>query len=450
MKIIACIPVYGRRELVKLTIERLYKVNKVFKVICSGDNPLDKEVCEKAGAEWVTVPNSPLGRKWNAAIKEAEKYRPDAVLFVGSSDWLSENWLPEATKYISEADIIGKTDCYFSQIYANGEIKSIYWGGYIQESGRLGEPIGIGRLFSQRCLDRLDWKPIDPFIENGIDYSTLHNILKVGGVVKNIENDEMISLSIGTYQWENKHKFESESSYPTSKILNESDNEKIKSLFPELTQIFGGKTDTLMEFDYKGLKVVPYTYNVGNYDAPRNDIRCFTDYQNFKSDPRNSRIYLALPHKFMDCDISILVGCEVTVKVPYEVLIKEWLGDADMALFRHPWRDCVHEEIIAAGASRMKGNVLEAEILKKQGEHYRKIDIPDHVGKLPETAIIIRRHTKKVQRFNEAWWAEMCRWSYRDQCSYPVVIRDFPELKVNYIEPDVRVHPYTEIGNHLK
>lgn len=194
--------------------------------------------------------------------------------------------------------------------------------------------------------------------------------------------------------------------------------------------------------------LICYTVNIGNYDKPRNDIKVFTEYDRYTNPERNSRIYFILPHKFMECSISMLISCEVFLKVPPERLVEEWLGDADMALFKHPWRDCVHEEAIAAEC-RMKRND-ELMILREQQKHYRDIGFPEHIGTLPETAIIIRRHNTIVKRFCEAWWAEMCRWSYRDQVSFPVVLRDFPDLKVNFITPDVRVHPYTTIGHHLK
>jgi hypothetical protein len=199
---------------------------------------------------------------------------------------------------------------------------------------------------------------------------------------------------------------------------------------------------------YMTEKLICYTMNVGNYDAPRNDIKVFTDYNRFTNPERNSRIYLALPHKFLDCEISMLISGEVFLKVPPERLVEEWLGDADMALFKHPWRDCAHEEAVAA-EHRIK-RPDEMTIVREQQKHYKKIGFPAHCGTLPETAIIIRRHNKIVKDFCNAWWAEMCRWSYRDQVSFSVVLAEFPDLKVNFVTPDVRVHPYTTIGTHLK
>ena len=194
--------------------------------------------------------------------------------------------------------------------------------------------------------------------------------------------------------------------------------------------------------------IIPYSVNVGGYDFPRKDnILTFTDYDRFKSNDRNSRIYFILPYKFLDCDISVLISGEISVTIPIERLVHEWLGDADMALFKHPWRDCIHEEIEAAEC-RIK-TPDELKILREQGGYYKKIGIPKHLG-LPETGIVIRRHNRKVIDFCNDWWAEMCRWSYRDQCSFSKVLLDHPDLKINYIEPDVRVNPYCKInGKHI-
>src|SRR4029453_5657423 len=35
------------------------------------------------------------------------------------------------------------------------------------------------------------------------------------------------------------------------------------------------------------------------------------------------------------------------------------------------------------------------------------------VGVFPLASAVLRRHTPAVARFNEIWWAEICRWSRR-------------------------------------
>ena len=91
-RVVAVIPVFGRHPLLKHTIERLLKRNGCSDVICVGEEE-DRDVCKVAGAKFYYKDNKYLGEKWNHAFKKAKELKPDAVLFVGSSDWLSDNWL---------------------------------------------------------------------------------------------------------------------------------------------------------------------------------------------------------------------------------------------------------------------------------------------------------------------------------------------------------------------
>jgi hypothetical protein len=438
MKIVAVMPVHGRLPLLRLTVARL--VRQGIDVVCAGHTDEEQEICTEAGAYFILCDaRLTLGAKWQLCVDMARKMKPDALMMMGSADMVQDGWAETLYADLQKGYAMAGTESiYFLDIQPKNSKRMFHWGGYLGH--RKGEPIGTGRMVSRRALDLIGWKLFDTKLNIGMDGSMLSSVSRVKDQFKGLvfNHPSLKCLSVSTYRWENLHSFERESRLPQSKFCDP--DKIIRAYFPEMENLFGEDTT--------GPVIIPYTVNVGEYDAPRSDIKCFTDYDRFSNNERNSRIYFILPHKFMQCDISILVSCEVTVKIPYEQLVEEWLGDADIALFKHPWRDCVHEEIKAAEC-RMK-RIDELKILQAQGEHYRSIGIPEHMGNLPETAIIIRRHTPKVNRFCEAWWAEMCRWSYRDQCSFSVVLREFPDIKVNFIEPDVRVHSYTEIGNHLK
>lgn len=444
-------PVKGRLPLLKLTVSRL--IRQGVKVVCCGHTEQERDLCLNLGAAFIQVKNdATLGYKWQLCLDHARTKNPDAIMIMGSSDMVQDGWVDTMYKTMNKVDaaMIGTEGIYYLHIEPRNKCKAIWWSGYQNE--RIGEPVGTGRLISKKALDYLNWKLFDIEKNVGMDWCITQSINSLEGQFKylNYNHQGMKCLSISTYKWNNLHNFFDEAKEINSKKVN---IKEILSLFPEMENIFNENNKSPMPNTKQG--IVPYTMNVGGYDQPRKDILCFTDYNRFKSNHRNSRIYLAMPHKFINCEISILVSCEVTVKIPYEQLVKDWLGDADMALFKHPWRDCVHEEIIAA-EHRVKqtNDKEELDLLRAQGKHYRKIFFPEHAGHLPETAIIIRRHNALTNAFNEAWWAEMCKWSYRDQCSYPLVYHEFikvhPEFKVNYIEPDVRVHPYTTIGSHLK
>ena len=128
------------------------------------------------------------------------------------------------------------------------------------------------------------------------------------------------------------------------------------------------------------------------------------------------------------------------MKVPAQRLIDEFLQDKDVAVFRHLGRDCVYVE---AGAclGLGKGNPIE---ISDQTMSYLSKGWPEHAG-LMECNMIIRRHTPEVEQMNERWWAHYCRYSERDQISFPLA---FPQDKVEQIEGSCWRHPWFEMYGH--
>ena len=178
-----------------------------------------------------------------------------------------------------------------------------------------------------------------------------------------------------------------------------------------------------------------YTVNIGNYDSVRKDIPCITNIDLFKSNARNSRLPKILSHKYIKADISVYWDANHFLKpnLDFEQTILETLGDFDIVAQRCSiGRDCVYQEIEAA-KTRVNSHD-EIELLTKQSEYYRSIGFPEHCKTLAGYQPLIRRHNDVVKAFNEAWWAEICRYSYRDQCSFPVILSQFPEIKIKWMD----------------
>jgi cellulose synthase/poly-beta-1,6-N-acetylglucosamine synthase-like glycosyltransferase len=235
-KIIAVIPVYGRIPLLKYTIGRLLNKNCCFKVICVGATDEEKNECEKAGAEFIFHENNPLGKKWNYGFKHAKQYNPDACLFVGSGDWICDDWLSKISPYLDTYDLIGKKDFYLMDF--GNTIRCCHWLGYDRQSRRHNESIGIGRIISKRILNKIDWKPFVETKNNSMDFTMYQNVLSKGGKHLLIHDDELISLSTSTNLWNNKHVFEDHwnNKLPTSnKILYK---KPIFELFPEALEFY--------------------------------------------------------------------------------------------------------------------------------------------------------------------------------------------------------------------
>ena len=167
LKSVAVIPVHERHSLLRVTIKRLYEKNGVDHVICIGENS-NREVCQNAGAEFVEHPNLPLGRKWNAGFRVARQYRPDCVVYVGSSDWLSDNWLSVMYPLSLMYAVVGKLD--FNMLHIGSGLKVGFWPRYPVGTGRENELIGIGRLISREFLDLIAWEPFDDELNKSMDW----------------------------------------------------------------------------------------------------------------------------------------------------------------------------------------------------------------------------------------------------------------------------------------
>jgi hypothetical protein len=198
--IYAPIPIYGRFSLVRLTMERLIKQGVT--PIGIGNEPQAKQICKELEVEYIEHANNPLGAKWNAGFKACNKPDCESVLFVGSSDWISDSYLKLVKKHLNKYDIIGVAGCHFVDV---AEVKRlVYWSGY-PEGLRHNEPIGIGRVLSIDFLKRINFKPFDGNLNAGLDWSMYLKAKNVG-LLPNTKTIQCLSIS--TNKWGNKHKFE--------------------------------------------------------------------------------------------------------------------------------------------------------------------------------------------------------------------------------------------------
>lgn len=201
-KIVCPIPVLGRFTLVEMTVQRLLK-QKVIPILV-GHEKEAYELANHYNIEFVQHVNYPLGAKWNAGFKAAEKYNPDAVLFAGSSDWCSDEYIREIRKHTKSYGLLGSLTCHFADV--SDTIRLVEWHGYTNM--RKNEAIGIGRVLNKAFLQQIDWQPFDSRLDNSLDYSmwkkaTDHQV-KIGILPS---TDQISLLSISTNKWPNKHRF---------------------------------------------------------------------------------------------------------------------------------------------------------------------------------------------------------------------------------------------------
>lgn len=233
VKVVAVVPVYGREPLLKYTIRRLIQKNKVDIVIVIGESISEKIIALKEGAIFIQHPNKPLGRKWNAGYSFIKRFNPETALFVGSSDWISDDWLETAYNAIKQDENIGYVGKKgFDMVdFRNKQVRYCKWFGYVDKI-RAEETIGIGRLLSKNLLEKINYCPFPENKNYSMDYGMYLLCKKNGFKVKIIENNS-IFLSLSTDLWINKHEFDMHYLFSSNSSIPALNNvpEEVKSLY---------------------------------------------------------------------------------------------------------------------------------------------------------------------------------------------------------------------------
>lgn len=212
------------------------------------------------------------------------------------------------------------------------------------------------------------------------------------------------------------------------------------------------------------MKLAVYTCITGDYDdllEPSSinkqfDFICFSDRPSdlkpwqFRQLPESALDdYLLakhpkiLPHLYLsEYDVSIWVDANIQVVGDLNILVDKYLADCDIAIFRHPERDCPLEE--AAAIIRLGKD--DPEKIKNQIEKYQGILAPK--SGLHACGVLIRRHhSALIKKSMENWWREIVDGSKRDQISFQYV-RKITQLDVATIDDNIRDNAFFRWQRH--
>jgi len=190
------------------------------------------------------------------------------------------------------------------------------------------------------------------------------------------------------------------------------------------------------------MKIVIYTSITPGYDPPRDDVVNIVN-DDFHDPARGVRAVKILSHRYVRADISVWIDGNVHLKDP--IWLHDYkegfdpvgvLGDNDIVLFKHPTRDCIYDEFMPA-KKRLGINLNERQRVNEQISYYRDVlEFGEYQG-LWFGGFIIRRHNERVEWFNNMWWAEVTRFSYRDQLSLPIALARC-DVKLRTIDESIR------------
>ena len=186
MKLAFLTAAWRRRALTDLTLRRFARMRERsghladIELVCAGsERGESRTAAERHGWHYVEYPNSPLGRKWNAALASAKALDPDAVVIVGTDDWITDTLVPEYVRSLEAgAPFIGFVDLY---VMRSRDLKAIRWKGYRHVSHtthRAAEPVGCGRCLDRRTLESVGWTLWESRLERGLDGAAFNALLE--------------------------------------------------------------------------------------------------------------------------------------------------------------------------------------------------------------------------------------------------------------------------------
>lgn len=204
------------------------------------------------------------------------------------------------------------------------------------------------------------------------------------------------------------------------------------------TCITGGKDILSEDINTKGAKAVCFTDDP-KMKSEKWEIRMIPNL--YKDIRRDSRTVKMLSHIFFpEAEYSLYVDGNIISKVPLQRMIDEYLVDNDIAVFKHHTRDCLFDE--AKECIRLELDSKEA--IEAHIERYK--GFPKHKG-LYQCGMILRRHTPKIKRLNESWFAEYMTGCKRDQVSFPYALEK-EGVSIFAIDSFAYLHDYFEYSNH--
>lgn len=158
-----------------------------------------------------------------------------------------------------------------------------------------------------------------------------------------------------------------------------------------------------------GQEIIVYSCFTPGYDDPVQDGRIYVDPSDiFKSDRLNAKLPKIFPKRYLpEHEYSIWVDANIELSCSPEELINLLPVNKTVAVFKHPFRETIQQEIEACKNLDSEENLL----------YHSKRE-----GKLAACGIIIRKNHYNNRAFENAWFREILFGSCRDQLSFPYTL----------------------------
>ena len=143
---------------------------------------------------------------------------------------------------------------------------------------------------------------------------------------------------------------------------------------------------------------------------------------------RSAKLPKAMTHHLLpEYDIYVWHDATNFLAASPDTVIK-CLENADCAMFKHPFRDCVYDEARVI----LKDKIDNPRLVKDTISYLRAKKFPAHFGLFEMTAFI-RRNNEQTNKAFSKWFSLIARYSSRDQLTFMPCLKDHA-LRVNRLE----------------
>lgn len=150
-KIITMMLTYKRAELLVESVKVLRKQTVPSEIVIFGSADQDREAAERMGLQYFNSPNNSLIEKGRFALSVLKKMDADYILFMGDDEWASFNYCEWALEHGQRHGLVGVSFFHMLKCFPGKNWQLAIF------KGRPGEPLGAGRLWSCKFLDKIDW-----------------------------------------------------------------------------------------------------------------------------------------------------------------------------------------------------------------------------------------------------------------------------------------------------
>ena len=195
MKILILITMYQRHGLTDAILRNLFVIRRHLrgkidiKVLVAGsEGNSSLNLVKKYGFLYTEQPNSPLGRKWNNALKISQRFDYTHLVILGSDDLINEETFHIYHKH-QDYGIVSFNDLF---IHSLGDGKTKYLNGYTDEGKKV---IGAGFMIRRDIIEKAQFNLWANYLNKGLDGSMMKHL----DMIPNVITRQMIGSADGAF-----------------------------------------------------------------------------------------------------------------------------------------------------------------------------------------------------------------------------------------------------------